>query len=148
MLITGAQTTALRNAIWIDSNTGVTQNALPDRLPDEVGITYGSLYNLFNCPIYGRSRIFSPEYGTILYHMLNEPLDTQSSEILYMGLIQAIARWEPRISLDYNKTYVTPNLSLPGYNIGLAWTVNLTGNTGSLQFSAQQTSGSSSTTLG
>lgn len=129
---------SLVNATWIDVNTGVTVNGLPDRLPDEQAIVLSSLYNLLGCPIGGRSRTFQPTYGTILYHMLQEPLDDQSAEALRMGLIQAIGKWEPRIKLDYSQTGVWPDYDLPGFRIRLAFTLILTGDMYSQEYAVKK----------
>ena len=129
---------ALVNATWIDVNSNVTRNGLPDRLPDEQSIILSSLYNLLGCSIGGRSRTFQPTYGTILYRMLQEPTDQQSADALRLGLIQAIARWEPRIKLDYANTYVNPDYDLPGFRIKLTFTLILTGNKYEQEYTVQK----------
>jgi phage baseplate assembly protein W len=118
---------SLQNANWIDTNTLVTQNGLPDRLPDVLSINYCSLINLLFCPIGARSRTFNPTYGCVLFQLLQEPIDDGTAALIQMGFIQAIQRWEPRISIDFNNTTVTPDFSIPGYQIQLAYTINLTG---------------------
>lgn len=118
---------SLVNSTWIDVNSNLTRNGLPDRLPDEQAIILSSLYNLLGCPIGGRSRTFQPTYGTILYRMLQEPTDQQTADALRLGLIQAIAKWEPRIKLDYSQTFVEPDYTLPGFRIKLTFTLILTG---------------------
>ena len=117
--------TSVNGAYWIDVNTLVSLNAMPDRLPDEQGITYSSLFNLFNCHIGGRGRIFEPTYGSILYQILQEPVDELSTQTIQIGLIQAIGRWEPRIVLDYSNTYVLADYKLPGYRVRISYTFNL-----------------------
>lgn len=116
---------SLRGSTWIDVNTLLSINNLPDRLGDVQCITHGSLVNLLNCPIGGRSRTFQPRYGTILYHILQEPLDEESARALQIGLIQAIARWEPRIKLDFSQTYVVADHKLPGYKVRLSFVLLL-----------------------
>lgn len=102
-------------ATWIDVNTDFTQNNLPDRLPDTLSITRCSLINLFNCPIGARGRTFQPTYGSMWYQFLQEPIDDITSGKMWIAMIQAIKRWEPRIILDYSKTSITPDTTIPGY---------------------------------
>ena len=127
-------TLSIAKATWIDVNSLVTLNGLPDRLPDEQSIMICSLYNLLACPIGGRARTFQPTYGTVLYELLQEPLDDASATSIRIGLIQAIGKWEPRIQLDYTQTWVVPDYNLPGYHIKLTFSLLLTGNTYSQEF--------------
>jgi phage baseplate assembly protein W len=43
-----------------------------------------------------------------------------------IAMIQAIARWEPRIQLDYAKCSITPNTMIPGYEVRIVGTDLLT----------------------
>lgn len=124
---------SLSGATWIDANSQFTVNSMPDRLPDYLAIA-NSLYNLFNCPIGARSRIFQPDYGSLLYQFLQEPVDDVTSNKIKLCFIQAIARWEPRIVLDMSQTNVTADQSLPGYDVNLAYTVILTSQKQSMTF--------------
>lgn len=124
----------LEGALWIDVNTLLGLNGLPDRLPDEQSITYSSLFNLLNCPIGARSRTFQPTYGSLLYQLLQEPIDANTATLIQVGFIQAIERWEPRISLDYNGTAVQPDFQIPGYRIRLSYTVNISQERGTQDF--------------
>ncbi len=118
---TSYQTSTI-GATWIDTNTRFTQNNLPDRLPDELSISYSSLVNLFTCQIGERGKTFQPEYGSELYALLQEPIDDITSSRIRIGLIQAIGRWEPRIQLDYGQTSVVANTMIPGYEIRIVGT--------------------------
>lgn len=114
------------NAIWIDANTLLGLNGLPDRLPDETSITYSSLFNLLNCPPGARSRTFNPTYGSVLYQILQEPIDQTTTALVQLGFIQAIEKWEPRIQIDYANTTVDVDYQIPGYKVQLAYTIALT----------------------
>jgi phage baseplate assembly protein W len=118
--------TSTVGATWIDTNTRFTLNNLPDRLPDEMSITYSSLVNLFTCQIGERGKTFQPEYGCELYALLQEPIDAITATRIRIGLIQAIGRWEPRIALDYGQTSVTENIMIPGYEIRIVGTCTIT----------------------
>lgn len=111
---------SLQHATWIDVNTLVAVDNLPDRLPDQLSITNSSLRNLFSCPIGARGKIFQPEYGSEWYQYLQEPLDAQTANKMQISMIQAIARWEPRIILDYSNTFIQPDYNLPGYNVKIS----------------------------
>jgi phage baseplate assembly protein W len=128
---------SLTGATWVDVNSQFTVNNLPDRLPDVLAIN-NSIYNILNCPIGARSRIFQPEYGSLWYQFLQEPLDQTTANKMQVAMIQALGRWEPRITIDNSNSYVTPNLSLPGYQVRIAFSLNLNlsaNNSASVSFS-------------
>lgn len=124
---------SLAGATWIDANSQYTQNNLPDRLPDDLAIK-GALYNLFNCPIGARGKIFQPEYGSEWYYFLQEPIDASTAAKMRIAMIQSLARWEPRIVLDYSKTSITPDYNLPGYIVVITGTDALTKQPIAIQF--------------
>lgn len=125
---------SLEGAIWIDVNTLVTMNTLPDRLADAESIYGGSLVNLFNCPIGGRGRIFEPTYGTLMYQFLQEPIDNVTAQSIRTNFIKAIDRWEPRIRLIMTDTWCKPVPTLPGYHIRISWVIDSSGEEGSQEF--------------
>jgi len=126
---------SLQGATWVDIQTLYTATTLPDRLPDALAIQFGSLVNLFNCSIGDRSRIFQPQYGMLWRTFLQEPIDQITANKMQMGMLQAIAKWEPRINLNLGNSSVTPNLSLPGYNVSLSFTMGLTSQRQNMSFS-------------
>lgn len=128
---------SLDGATWIDVNSLYTQNSQPDRLPDVQAVS-NSIYNILNCPIGGRSRIFQPEYGALLYQFLQEPIDQITAGNINTSLIQALARWEPRIAVDTSRSYVQPDYTIIGYNVRIAFTVLLTSNKSSVSFNLVQ----------
>jgi phage baseplate assembly protein W len=127
----------LDGATWIDVNSLFTINGLPDRLPDELAVQ-NSLYNIFNCPIGARARTFQPEYGALWIQFLQEPFDQTTADKMQIALIQAIARWEPRITVDFANSYVVPDSSLPGYQVRISYALNISGKKASVQFAVQQ----------
>jgi len=133
-----AQTTqyqlSLNGATWIDVNSQFTVNAMPDRLPNVLAVS-NSIYNLLNSPLGSRSRIFQPEYGASLYQFIQEPLDQSTANKIRVGFIQALARWEPRITLDMSNCYVNANYTTIGYDVGIAYTLNLNLQPASMAFS-------------
>lgn len=125
---------SLRGATWIDVNTRVTQDSLPDRIPDSLSIAHSSLFNLFNCNIGERGKIFQPEYGSEWRMFLQEPIDAITAAKMRISMIQAIARWEPRIQLNYAKCSITPVLQLPGYVVVINGVDSLTKNLIDIRF--------------
>ena len=128
----------LDSAVWIDVNTNLALNGYPDRLPDELGIQLSSFYNLLKCPIGGMGRTFQPEYGTVLYHLLQEPINERIADRIKIGFIQAIARWEPRIVIDFHQTFIVPDMNIPGYRIRLTINLRLTDETFAVEFTLNQ----------
>lgn len=116
---------SLDGATWIDSNSKFGLNNLPDRLADAYAIQ-NSLFNLFNCPIGARGRIFEPTYGSQWMYFLQEPIDDQTAASMRIGMIQAIAKWEPRLQLDYGNTYIAADYNLPGYQVQISGIITLT----------------------
>lgn len=117
---------SLNGASWIDVNTQLTLNNLPDRIPDDVSITFSSLYNLFNCNIGERGKTFEPEYGSEWRRHLQEPIDEITAARMHITMVQAIARWEPRLQLDIGRSSVIPNYDLPGYQVRIVGVTTLT----------------------
>lgn len=128
---------SLTGATWIDVNSMYTQDANPDRLPDVLAVS-NSIFNILNCAIGARARTFQPEYGSLLYQFLQEPIDLITGNSINTSLIQALARWEPRIAVDTSKSFVQPDYSIIGYNVRIAFTLLLTSNKSSVSFNLVQ----------
>lgn len=133
MAITAYQLNTV-GATWIDMNTDFTQNNLPDRLPDKLAISRCSLINLFNCPIGARGRIFQPTYGSMWYQFLQEPIDDITAGKMRIAMIQALIKWEPRLSLDYSQTSIVADVTIPGYIVRIAGVDKTSGDAISIQF--------------
>jgi len=110
------------NISWLDVNTQMGTSIKPDLLPDVMAIN-NSLFNLFSCPVKSRGPIFQPEYGTIFYRILHEPMDNFTANKIRVYTIQAVQRWEPRIVLDMANTGVSVNYMLPGYVVRITYSV-------------------------
>jgi phage baseplate assembly protein W len=129
---------SLSSATWIDVNSLVTLNASPDRLPNVLAVQ-NSIYNICNCAIGARSRIFQPLYGSLWYQFLQEPIDQSTANKMNVAMIQALQRWEPRITLDNSNSYVSPDFTLPGYQVRIAFTINLNLQPSAVSFSVNTT---------
>jgi phage baseplate assembly protein W len=130
---TGYQLDVGAGATWIDVNSQFTMDSRPDRLPDVLAVS-NSIYNLLNSPLGSRSRIFQPEYGASLYQFIQEPLDQSTANKIRIGFIQALARWEPRITLDMANSYVNANSDVYGYDVRIAYSLNLNARPASMSF--------------
>jgi phage baseplate assembly protein W len=108
------------NVVWLDVNSKLTLNGRPDLLPN-IRALMNSLFNLFQCPVGARGPIFEPEYGSILYSLLQEPLDLISANKIKAGVIQAIQRWEPRIEVDIMRTFVVPDYRYNAFRVRLVF---------------------------
>ena len=117
----------INGATWIDVNSTFTQNLMPERFADEQSALYCSFFNLMNCPVGARGRIFQPEYGSQLMWFLQQPFGTATAEQMKMSIMQTFARWEPRFQLNYAKTQITPISTLPGYRVRLVGRFKMTG---------------------
>ena len=53
-------------------------------------------------------RVMLPEFGSRIFEFIHEPLDHVTCALIRRELIDAIARWEPRIILDKKNTNITP----------------------------------------
>lgn len=129
---------SLDGATWIDVNSLFTLSAAPDRVPNALAVQ-NSIYNICNCAIGARSRTFQPLYGSLWYQFLQEPLDQSTANKMNVAMIQALQRWEPRITLDHSNSYVSPDLTLPGYQVRIAFTINLNLQPSAVSFSVNTT---------
>lgn len=124
---------SLVNATFIDVNTNFTQDGQPDLLPDVAAVNT-ALYNLFHCPIGARGRIFQPTYGSLWWEWLQEPIDEITADKMRMSTIQAIQTWEPRIQVNLDASTITPNYSLPGYDVRIQYLLTLNQKTYAVAF--------------
>ena len=109
----------LDNAIWVDVNTQIGLNTLPDRVADTAAIINSSLFNLFNCSPGQRGRIFQPEYGSSWASFLQEPISDITALKMQIYMIDSIKRWEPRIELNQDRCRIDANTEIPGYEVRL-----------------------------
>jgi phage baseplate assembly protein W len=104
-------------AIWIDANTQVGLNTLPDRITDASAIINSSLFNLFNCVPGQRARIFQPDYGSKWMSFLQEPITDITAMKMQIYMVDSIKQWEPRIELNLDKCRIDANTNIPGYEV-------------------------------
>lgn len=124
----------LTKATFIDVNTRLTMNEMPELIPDIESVKWCALFNLFRCPVGGRGRIFNARFGSNLYYILQEPIDEATANSLNLALFDAIRTWEPRVTVNFLKSSITPNYNLPGYNCILSLIDNITGRSAEVAF--------------
>jgi phage baseplate assembly protein W len=106
---------------YVDLNPDPLNTSYGDLVYGEDAVVVGSLRNLFQCPRGDRGRIFRPDYYTMLYDLLHEPLDNNTAAMIRVGLIEAVARWEPRIEVLNAYTSVEIDYRLPGYLVTIGF---------------------------
>lgn len=124
----------LTNANFVDTNTNYTKNQFPDRVPDMASVMQSGLWNLFNCPIGARGRIFEPEYGSLWYQFIHEWMDDVTAAQMRIAMVQAIQRWEPRVTVILQDTYIRQRLDLPGFEVRISIQSNITGQRDNFDF--------------
>jgi phage baseplate assembly protein W len=82
---------------------------------------YQALTTLFNTR--KAERLFRPEYGFDIDDILFMLIDETTSIYIKQRVIEAINTWEPRVTLDYNNTLITPYPDDNKYDIVLAFNV-------------------------
>lgn len=91
-------------AIYSDLN-GLNPTKNP--LLKDVDAVYQSLSNIFNTR--PGERVFLVEFGIDLEDMLFEIIDEATSLELYRRVVEAVGRWEKRVSIDNSRTQVIPD---------------------------------------
>ena len=77
-----------------------------------------SITNLFSTR--KGEREFLSQYGCDLEDYLFEIIDEQTAFLIRTELIDAINIWEPRVTIDQSKSYVTPDIDNHRYNVYLS----------------------------
>lgn len=127
--------TSITDATWIDINTNYQLNNLPDRITDNLAIVRSSLFNLFNCTPGQRGRIFQPTYGSSWLYFLQEPINSVTATKIRMLMFQDIAKWETRVQVDTQNTFIIADTNIPGYRCRLALILpNLAGTIPAIDF--------------
>ncbi len=111
----------LEGATWIDVNTNVGLDNLPDRLPNQLAIINCSLYNLLNCAPGQRARTFQPTYGSMWLSFVHEPIWDITAAKMESMMLDSIEKWIPQISIDHANTRIEADTSLPGYRVRIAF---------------------------
>jgi hypothetical protein len=118
-----------------DVNTRIGEDQNPELLEGDLAVK-NMLMNLFSTPL-GTER-FAPDYGTTFDNYLQEPVSRDISDKMLLELLGVVASEIPQVKVVIGRTYIVPNYSLPGYDVGFAYESNLSNTTGIIQFSIAQ----------
>lgn len=88
---------------------------------EDIKSVYQSITNILNTPV--TERFFNPEFGNELEDILFELMDNITIAKIYRLIIDAIDRWEPRVSLDYGKSTVVGNEDNHRYEVSLVFNI-------------------------
>jgi phage baseplate assembly protein W len=89
-----------------DLNRKFHQNSIELVITDDFEAIEQNIDNILECP--PRSFLFNRGFGSRLRSFLFEPMNDQTAMGIKINLIQAIEKWEPRISVRMKDTYVIP----------------------------------------
>lgn len=80
------------------------QHPTSSALEQDLAAVYQSITNILATP--KGSRFFNPEFGSDLGEILFEPMDDDTVMIFENSVTEAIRRWDPRVSILFDKTGV------------------------------------------
>lgn len=103
-----------------DLNRNFGSSGAADLLFDKDAISQ-AFYNIFYTAPGEASPIFEPDFGSMLRHLIHEPMDNVTVYKLQAATFQAIQRWEPRVVLDLSQSRIVPNYSLQQYDVTLLY---------------------------
>lgn len=75
------------------------------------------LTNLFNTR--PGERLFRPPIGSAMHTIVFKPINDTTSLLLKQILINSVEKWEPRVQVIRNRTRITPQPDLYGYDISV-----------------------------
>lgn len=97
----------------------------PIKAPLAVNVSaiFNSIYNILNTR--KGERLFLPTFGCDLEDIIFEPIDEDTSLLIYQKVVEAIENWETRVTLDYGRSSITPDYDANAYDIKLVFSINL-----------------------
>jgi len=70
-----------------------------------------------------KERIFNPEFGSNIQTLLFEPIDSITSSRILFELINAIERWDLRVTVNSATSDVTPDYDNNAYYVKLVYSI-------------------------
>lgn len=119
------------NSTWLDFNSNYGSVVAPELSPDLEAVK-NSIQNILGTPI--GSRPFQRDYGSMLHYFIHQPMDRITEEQIRVSIIQALEKWEPRITIDARRTTVSKMPNVNGYVIEVYFSVNIPKISGSVRF--------------
>jgi phage baseplate assembly protein W len=113
---------ALESSVVLYSDISKNPSQSSSALVFNLAAIQQSLDNLFKTSV--GTRAWQPEYGHYMDHILGEPMCTETADALILKAIEAVRRWEPRISVDFVNSKAVPEYENLQYSVQLVFTVN------------------------
>lgn len=104
-------------AIYSDLN----EDKVTGVLLEDIAAIYQSITNILNT-IPGE-RLFNPEFGLDLASWIFDLMDETNAFSILSEITGAINRWEPRVTVDFGRSTVTPNYDENRYDINILFSV-------------------------
>jgi len=104
--------------IYSDLNS-FTASSVP--LLYNLDAVYQSLTNLFST--HTGERVFLPEFGFDLEEELFEIIDDVTTVEILRRVVNAVERWEQRVTVDSSRTKIIPDSDNNAYHLTLAFNV-------------------------
>lgn len=78
-------------------------------------------------------RLFLPQFGSKIKALLFENINDDTAQRIFDALTDAISKWEPRIRVSFDESYIVPEPDSNLYKIYLVYTLTGTDITGQFQ---------------
>jgi phage baseplate assembly protein W len=105
------------DARYVDVNP-VQGEGVPVLVYDRVAVM-ASIRNLILAFRGTRSRIFTPDYFSGVYDMLQEPVDEKTGQLIGITLYQSIYKWEPRVRVSPSDITIVPDRNNQLYRVAI-----------------------------
>lgn len=92
-----------------------------ERVSKDVRAVYQAIFNIINTE--KGERMFLPDFGVDLEILLFRPISNTTAKQVLQTIVDAIERWEDRVSLKFSQSSVIPVYSPPGYNVNVAFSI-------------------------
>jgi phage baseplate assembly protein W len=108
-----------------DLNRYFNQTSVDIVEEDVVNAIEMDINNILECPL--RSFMFNRDFGSRLRSFIFEPINDTTAAAIKIYLVEAISKWEPRVSVIVRDSYVTPDYDQNTYYVKLAYLIVNTG---------------------
>ena len=106
--------------IYSDVNTRFSLNGKSELLTNYDDIK-NSILNIMGTLV--GTRPWWRPYGSNIPRLLFNPCNEDTAESIRLDIFQSISQWEPRVEMDYHKSFVVPLSNKAGYNANVAYFV-------------------------
>ena len=114
---------------YVDLNSMIGNPGESDLLYDKQAI-HQAILNIFRTTPGEAGPIFEPEFGSLLYNLLFEPMDDVTSTKIRAATFQALQRWEPRIDVDFSSSTFEANDAFSRYDVSIQYRIRSSGRIG------------------